>query len=369
MNIFQNMTNGSINGGFDLECLSATIIDHQKDHTTNLDLHSAVSLSSSIFRRINVETSESKVLSHIQKDILTPETLKSFIRKMWMLKDERKLSDETACSALSMLLPDVAAEWWETARPYVKSWNLAVALILKVLDEKRTLGHAWRELEHSSHQHDKHLKPFLNEQLILLAEIGHFKVPLTEQLKIDLVFHKLSPSIRKQINRNTFTTFHELLKLAKSYGLMESDPNSTGACKCCNHRSHTDDMCVDKKYEDYIAAQKERYGSSAIPSIAIKLNGIPEYVHLATDSQLNVITDQLYYKLVQRGCVFESSQQVVATIRSNKKNVLQMTTVIVECNDRLIITPVVKLQSSRGNKNCFGINFIESCSLLPYLKS
>lgn len=364
------MLNESMNSSFDFECLSAKLIDHTKDHQTNLDFHSVASLKSSIFRQIVTETNESKVLSTLQKDSFTAETLKSFIRKMWSLKNDRKLADDTAISAMSLLLPEAASKWWEDTRKYVKNWNLAVALILKVLDDKRTLLDAWREFEESYHQYDKHLKSFLTEQRILLAEIRQFNLALTEQMEIDLIFYKLNPTIRKKIERKKVTSFDELIKLAESNRLMECDPNledSNDRCTHCKRLGHTDNICNDKKNEIDKEEQKKRYRSSVIPSIPIKLNGIPDYVHLATDSHLNVITDQLYSKLLQRGCLFESSKQVVSTFRSNKKNVLQMTTVVVECNNNLIITPVVKLQNTRGNKNCFGMTFIESCDLLSFV--
>lgn len=364
------MLNESMNSSLDLECLSAKLIDHVKDHVTDLSVHSVSSLNSSIFHQINVETNESKVLSTLQRDSFTAETLKSFIRKMWSLKNDRKLADETALSALSLLLPEVASKWWEDTRPYVKNWNLAVALILKVLDDKRTLLDAWREFENSYHQFDKHLKPFLTEQRILLAEIRQFNIGLTEQMEIDLVFYKLNTTIRKKIERKKMTSFEELMKLAEAQHLTECDPNLENwneKCSYCKRPGHTERICFDKSNETDREEQKKRYRSSLIPSIPIKLNGIPDYVHLATDSHLNVITDQLYCKLLQRGCQFESSKQVVSTVRSNKKNHLQMTTVIVECNNNLIITPVVKLQNTRGNKNCFGISFIESCDLLTYV--
>lgn len=364
------MLNESMNSSFDLECLSARLIDHVNDHITHLDLHSVASLKSSIFQQINVETNETKVLTSLQNHLFTSETLKGFIRKMWNLKNERKLSDETAVSALSMLLPDAASKWWEATKPFVKSWNLAVALILKVLDEKRSLQNAWRELEISNHQYDRHLKPFLNEQRILIAEIRHFHTNLTEQMEIDLIYYKLNPTIRKKIERKRISTFEELIKLAESYHLMECDPNLKDwntKCSYCQRCGHTEDICVEKKYQGDKEEQRTRYQNSIIPSIPVKINGIPDFVHLATDSQLNIITDQLYCKLLQRGCFFESSKQVVATIQSNKKNVLQITTVTVECNGFLIFTPVVKLQNSRGNKNCFGMSFIESCDLLTYV--
>lgn len=368
--MFQTMLNDSMNSSFDLECLSAKLVDHVKDHATNLDYHSVASLKSSLFHQIDVETNETKVLSTLQKESFTAETLKSFIRKMWSLKNDRNLADETAISALSLLLPEAASKWWEDTRPYVKNWNLAVALILKVLDDKRTLLDAWREFENSYHQFDKHLKPFLIEQRILLAEIRQLNVTLTERMEIDLIFYKLNATIRKKIERKRVTSFDELTKLAESQHLMECDPNLENwneRCTYCKRPGHTDNVCFDKKYEAEREEQKKRYRSSVIPSIPIKLNGIPDYVHLATDSHLNVITDQLYCKLIQRGCQFESSKQIVSTVRSNKKNVLQMTTVIVECNNHLIVTPIVKLQNTRGNKNCFGMSFIEACDLLTYV--
>lgn len=364
------MRNESLNSSIDFECMSAKLLDHVKDHQTNLYCHSVASLRSSIFHQINVETNDSKVLSTLQKDLFTAETLKNFIRKMWSLKNDRKLADETAVSALSLLLPEVASKWWEDTRPYVNSWSLAVALILKVLDDKRTLLDAWREFETSYHQFDKHLKPFLTEQRILLAEIRQFNITLTEQMEIDLIFCKLNPTIRRRIERKRVSSFEDLIKLAGSLNLLECDPNIEDwdkKCSYCKRCGHLESICCDKKYAADGDEQKKRYRSSAIPSIAIKLNGIPDYVHLATDSHLNIITDQLYNKLVQRGCLFESSKQVVSTFKSNKKNILQMTTVAVECNNRLILTPVVKLQNSRGNKNCFGMSFIESCDLLTYV--
>lgn len=336
----------------------------------NLDLHSVASLESSIFRQISVETNESKILSTLQKESFTTETLKNFIRKMWKLKNDRNLPDETAISALSMLLPEPASKWWEDTRPYVKNWNLAVALIIKVLDDKRTLLDVWKEFEDSYHQYDKHLKPYLNEQRILLAEIRQFNVGLSEQLEIDLIFYKLNPSIRKKIERKRIVTFEDLVKQAESQNLLGSDPSPIDwliKCSFCTRFGHTDNSCIDKKYEAEKDEQQKRYRLSAIPSIPIKLNGIPDYVHLATDSHLNIITDQLYCKLLQRGCIFESSKQIVSTVRSNKKNVLQMTTVLVECNNVLCVTPVVKLQNTRGNKNCFGMGFIECCDLLAYV--
>ncbi len=364
------MLNESLNGSFDFECLSAKLVDHQKDHRTDLHFHSVAPLKSSIFYQINVEKDESKVLSTLQKDTFTDGTLKSFIRKMWSLKNDRQLPDDTALCSLSMFLPDAASRWWEDTRPFVKNWNLAVALMLKVLNDKRTLLDAWRELENSYHQYDKHLTPFICEQRILLAEIRQFNIGLTEQMEIDLIFSKLNPTIKRKIDRKKITTFDDLVKLAESHGLMECDPNfedSDERCSYCNLHGHTDSICLAKKYEEDREKQVERYRSSDIPYILIKINGIPEYVHLATDSELNIITDQLYGKLLQRGCIFESSKQVIATYRSNKKNVLQMTTVIVEANQHLIVTPVVKLQNTRGYKNCFGMNFIESCDLLSYL--
>lgn len=341
-----------------------------KDHNTRLDFHSAASLESSIFHQINVETNEDIILSSLQSESFTAASLKSFIRKMWLLKNDRKLPDETAVNALSLMLPEPASKWWEITRPHVKDWYLAVALLLKVLDHKRTLLAAWEEFQTTHHQYDKHLKPFVTEQRILLAEIGQPKIALTEQMEIDLIFYKFNPTIRRKIERKRFSSFDELIKLAESLHLDEGDPNLTNwneKCTHCERPGHMVNNCIEKKYEEDKVEQKRRYTSSIIPSIPVTLNGIPDYVHLATDSELNIITDQLYLKLLQRGTLFETTKQIVATVRSNKKNVLQIATVLVECNNHLIITPVVKLQNTRGNKNCFGMGFIECCDLLSYV--
>ncbi|XP_037027134.1 uncharacterized protein LOC119067927 isoform X1 [Bradysia coprophila] len=355
----------------DMECFTAIIIDHNTDHTTNLTFHAAASFTSSIYHKINVVTNESKALSSLQREPFTAESLKGFIRKIWSLKIERKLSDDTAVSALSLLLPDVASKWWEDTRPFVENWHLAVALILKVLDSKRTLRDAWREFESSNHQYDRHLISFLAEQRILLAEIRQSNVVLPEKTEIDLIFHKLNPTIRKKIERKKITSFDELIRQAKSNGLMECDPNLSDLnekCTYCQQHGHNDTTCFNRKCEADQAKQRQRYETSSVPSIPMKVNGIPDFVHFVTDTRLNIITDCLYGKLLQRGCLFEPSKQVVASTVTTRNNILQMATVLVECNERLIVTPVIKLQNSRGNKNCFGIDFTESCDLITQVE-
>lgn len=351
----------------DVECLSAKIIDHCKDHMTNLSSHSAALLTSSIFHKINVETNESKVLSSLQREAFTEQSLKGFIRKIWSLKNERNLPDDTAVSALSLLLPDVASRWWEDTRPFVNSWNLGVALMLKVLNSRRTLQEVWSEFETSNHQLDRQLGSFLREQRILLAEIRQYNIILPEQLEIDLIYFKLNSKIRKKIDRKQIASFDEL---AYAQRFLESNPSQSGSNEICSHcrqPGHNDTMCFGSRYEVECAEQKPRYQNSHIPYIAMKLNGIPDFVHLASDSDLNIITDSLYWKLVQRGCLFETSKQIVKSNLSKKQNVVQMTTAIVECNERLVVAPVVKLQNVRGYKNCFGIDFILACDLLSYL--
>ncbi|XP_037027135.1 uncharacterized protein LOC119067927 isoform X2 [Bradysia coprophila] len=327
----------------DMECFTAIIIDHNTDHTTNLTFHAAASFTSSIYHKINVVTNESKALSSLQREPFTAESLKGFIRKIWSLKIERKLSDDTAVSALSLLLPDVASKWWEDTRPFVENWHLAVALILKVLDKQR----------------------------ILLAEIRQSNVVLPEKTEIDLIFHKLNPTIRKKIERKKITSFDELIRQAKSNGLMECDPNLSDLnekCTYCQQHGHNDTTCFNRKCEADQAKQRQRYETSSVPSIPMKVNGIPDFVHFVTDTRLNIITDCLYGKLLQRGCLFEPSKQVVASTVTTRNNILQMATVLVECNERLIVTPVIKLQNSRGNKNCFGIDFTESCDLITQVE-
>lgn len=354
----------------DQDCLSARIIGPLNYGVMDVYFHSPALLTSSIFHKINAETNESKVLSSLQREAFTADSLKDFIRKVWSLKNDRNLPDDTAMNALSLLLPDVASRWWEDTRPFVKNWNLAVALILKVLDSRRTLQDAWREFESCNHQYDRHLSSFLMEQRVLLAEIRQSNIILSEQTQIDLIYYKLNSSLRKRIEREKITSFNELMKQAEMCGLTEFDPereDPNEICKSCQQPGHDSKLCFGSVYESELVKQKPRYVSSDIPYIAIKLNGIPDYVHLSTDSHVNVISDSMYTKLVHRGCAFETTKQIVASSITEKLNVLKLATVIVECNHRLVSTPIVKLQSSRGNKNCFSLNFIEACDLLPYL--
>lgn len=251
-----------------------------------------------------------------------------------------------------------------------------------------------------------------------LYKVEAFIFKRTEQINDDegLVYGGLLRNIRKEMARNSFTTFAELLTRAR---VIEEHQNEIkGKIKYCDHckmRNHSTMECNRKRQGDYkIESSKSEvsnkdengakmvikcYGrgkhgfvrsncpdckptvnaasveldfshvmlslEAPIPTIPCQINGLAESAFLDTAAKTSIASETLYERLVEKGCksTFRKANIKLADGKV-KKDVIKLIQAVIEIQNRLFDITLVVLSDTHKNRTLLGIDFLERAGII-----
>ncbi|KAL0849948.1 hypothetical protein ABMA28_011871 [Loxostege sticticalis] len=137
----------------------------------------------------------------------------AFIDNVTIYKDCVGVNDEIALRGLPMLFTDFAATWWQGVKHSVSSWEEALHLLRQTFGPRLPPPRIYREI-FSREQGEERTDVFVCRVRALIAQLPPNTLP-ENPVQLDMVYGLLHRRIRERVARNAFSTFAEMLQLAR----------------------------------------------------------------------------------------------------------------------------------------------------------
>ncbi|KAL0838995.1 hypothetical protein ABMA28_016992 [Loxostege sticticalis] len=137
----------------------------------------------------------------------------AFIDNVTIYKDCVGVSDSIALRGLPMLFTDIAATWWQGVKHSVSSWEEALHLLRQTFGPRLPPPRIYREI-FSREQGEERTDVFVCRVRALIAQLPPNTLP-ENPVQLDMVYGLLHKRIRERVARNAFSTFAEMLQLAR----------------------------------------------------------------------------------------------------------------------------------------------------------
>lgn len=204
------------------------------------------------------------------------EDVESFIDAIETYKNCLNITDENALKGLPILLTGLAATWWRVVKSTLITWDAAIRALRQTYGSKKPPHRIFKELFSREYKEDTPSDIFICEARALLSKLS-YAVSLPETVQLDMVYGLLAYPIRKEVPREKFNTFSELLDLAReaeetrAEKPKENDVKSEKTlkqetrprCKFCKNFGHVVEDCSSLQKKQGTAPSK---GTATVPS-------------------------------------------------------------------------------------------------------
>ncbi|KAG6462580.1 hypothetical protein O3G_MSEX013344 [Manduca sexta] len=166
------------------------------------------------------------------------ESVDNFIDAIQVYKTCLNICDENALLGMSMLLHSSAGTWWQGVKGTTRTWEDAITKLRSAYGERRPPFRIYVEL-FSLVQDKENTDRFISKVRALLAKLP--QGDLSERVELDMTFGLLDRRIRKRIDRESISTFDELLKKARaiedSLSEVRHDGSKVSTSSSCEERA------------------------------------------------------------------------------------------------------------------------------------
>ncbi|XP_028162014.1 uncharacterized protein LOC114353992 isoform X2 [Ostrinia furnacalis] len=144
-----------------------------------------------------------------------------FLEAIEIYKESVAMTDAMAMRGLPMLLTDFAAEWWQGVKHSVTTWSEALALLRNTYGPRLPPHMIYKELFRRE-QGDENTDVFVCKSRALLSQLPANTIP-EDPVQLDMVYGLLHRRIRRQVARTSFSSFQQLLELARVVEELEEE--------------------------------------------------------------------------------------------------------------------------------------------------
>lgn len=190
-----------------------------------------------------------------------PAAVDEFLAAISVYKDIEKISDADALRGMPLLLEDYAATWWIGVKDTVSTFEDAKTLIRATFSPTVPDWRTFATIYEGKQQKKEPTDSFICKKRLLFSQL---KLPINEEVQINMIYGLLHVNIRERLIRDKLTTFGELITASREVEmcLTERAPatmnvhvikeETTNSIRCCFCRikGHTIDKCLKKKKRD-----------------------------------------------------------------------------------------------------------------------
>lgn len=189
--------------------------------------------------------------------------LDNFLQAVEIFKKVKNISDDEALIELPLLFKDFAIRWWKGIKNEATTWKRAIELLKKQFAPNRKAHIIFQKIFDSKQKRGEAADIFISEKRALIAELPYAK--FSDEMALDMVYSLLVENIRKDVRREQFSSFEELLTLCRDWEQLSINTRPTHIeepslkqkprCNHCNYRGHKTEDCRKKKASE-VQAQK-----------------------------------------------------------------------------------------------------------------
>lgn len=346
--------------------------------------------------------------------------VEEFISTISIFKEIEKIPDNDAIKGLPLLLEGTAATWWQGVKHIPRTWAEVQSLIRKAFSPTKPTYKIYQEIFETKQQANKSTDLFIYEKRALFSQIPA-PAP-NESMQLDMVFGLLHLDIRHEVQRETITTFDELIIKARAAEIILKEKRGKDSefnihisdrgvrCSFCNFKNHTINNCNKKKKADEqkkevekenlpteeikcygcgkpgfvrsrcpncknrsetVSAQEIEFYSihtrvgSNVPTVQVHINGINGQAHLDTAARASVAGVQLYQMLKEQGV---KSREEMANIRladgSCRARKIVIMDVEVTLGERSTKIHMIAIPDACDNRTLLGVDFLEEAMIV-----
>ncbi|XP_073841546.1 activity-regulated cytoskeleton associated protein 2-like [Musca autumnalis] len=176
--------------------------------------------------------------------------VEEFITAITVYKEIESISDDDAVKGLQLLFEDYAANWWIGVKSTVTTFSNAIKLIKNTFSPPLPDWRIFATISETRQQNKEHTDNFICKKRLLFSQL---KVPVAEEVQINIVFGLLNTNIRERVRRDDVKTFEDLLSACIEAELLllethtkqdkQKSERKTVRCSFCNFTNHTVDEC------------------------------------------------------------------------------------------------------------------------------
>lgn len=341
--------------------------------------------------------------------------VEAFINEVKIFKTTEHISDADALQGLPLLFKKDAAIWWEGIRTTIINWDGAITSLRNAYAPPLKNYQLYTKIIESKQIENETTEKYICRQRALITRLQQNHDEITQ---IDLVYGGLLRYIRKDMPRNSFITFLELLTRARVIEEHQGEfKTKIKFCDYCKMKNHSTMECNRKprfgesknetvKFESKKAEEDNTvvvtvkcYGCGKpgyirsncpncqqtvqaasidleishltitfdipIPTVPCKINGLSESAYLDTAAKTSIAGDSLYQQLKENGYQFETRHARIKQADGKIKNeIVKIIHAVIELHGRFFNIMFVVLSDTDNNQTLLGIDFLTQARII-----
>lgn len=349
--------------------------------------------------------------------------VEDFLATILVYKEAENISDFLALTSLPLLLEGYASSWWQGVKDEAKTFNDAVDLLRGAFAPPKPDWRIFSEIAQEKQKLFETTDSFICRKRRLFAQLSE---KLSENTMLNMIFSQLSLKIRERIQRESVTSFHDLLCKAREIEMLvaenrqdkveekskpaENQGKSVLRCTFCRKRNHLAENCFKKIEAEKHKNAKERpetnlncYGCGAagyyrsncpfcnktnsntdprdghldfnsmhstvvgrnVPVVDINVNGLQGEAYFDTAARTSVAGYHLYQKLIQKEVPFQKvCAEIILADGIARNETVYSTVVDIIIGKRFKKIRFICLPKAIGNRTLLGIDFLEENNIV-----
>ena len=174
-------------------------------------------------------------------------------------KDAENISDDLALTSFPLLLVGYASSWWQGVKNEATTFEMAIDILRKAFSPPKPDWRIFLEINLDKQKPFEPTDSFVCRKRRLFAQLSE---KLSETTMLDILYSQIQLTIRKKVNRESITSFQELMQKARDVEMIlnenkeiKSKPKTTDTeeadksavrCTFCRKKNHTAETCFKK---------------------------------------------------------------------------------------------------------------------------
>lgn len=181
-----------------------------------------------------------------------PAAVEEILAAIRVYKNIEKITDGDALRGMPLLLEDYAASWWMGVKEQVTTFKEALDLIRNTFSPPIPDWRIISSIFETKQQKAEPTDSFICKKRLLFSQL---KVPISEEVHLNMVYGLLTVQIRERVRRESITKFEMVITASREAEmcLAETRPSSAAEskkaeqnaerCTYCRHGGHSAENC------------------------------------------------------------------------------------------------------------------------------